>query len=456
MSVSERVQVPPDLGKADSFEAMRLNVEQLRGLDTPQALPKLGELDAHTPGRLSLLFRFAFWTAIAGALVGVLILLLAGGSALTMLAGIQLLPQSDIEIGAWFVIWLGWGVLILAAGERARDKLKIKLLEPAARLPGLFSVGLWPVRIAALSLALAFLVLGITAMLLVVLHGCELAWSMAVPRLLEFEIPLWGIYAIALSIIAIITFVLARKHIWFPVLLLWGLGVWGLLDDGASSYPIQVIGVSTPIPSAFVAIAMSLVYPLRISHLFATINLRLFRGWQSEVVRLFQGWQLRNSLSRAFAYHRRRNQMQVAGEGKHAVCKRDLEYFVPQQAGPVKFWWCPVCQDDDQVYTRVRSIQGVLDTAMSVPHEQQGHVLRINLLDWRRNGFTPPPLSMQEVLIGKLDNPHEVEWFITQYQTVQHQQRNWLPLHRIRPVITPQANIDEHTRRQIQDNMMSA
>lgn len=456
MSVSQRVTIPPDIGKAGSFEDMRANAEHLCWLDTPQALPELGKLDRHSPSRFALLSRFSFRTAMVVALLGVLIHLFALGSALTIAAGIQLLPKSSRPMMVtWLVLLLGWGILLWTGSERTRDKLGIEPLEPSADLSDSSSARLSPVRGFAWLMAWAFLILGIAGVLLFVLHGAELALAIATPRYLDLEQPLWGLYAATLSIIAIVTFVLSRKNGWFVLLPLWGLGIWGVLVDNPLGIKISTTEISNLTPFAFIVIVMSLFYPLRIAHLLAKISLGLCRRWLSEKLRLLQGWRLRDSLSKAFARHRRRNQLQIAEDGRHAVCKRDLEYFVQQQAGPVRFWWCPVCQDDDQVYTRVRTVQGVLDTEMSVRHEQKGYVLRINLLDWRRNEHVPPPLKMHEVLIGELDNPHEVEWFILQYRTLQPNQRNWPPLHRIRAVITPRTDIDEHTRRQIQDNMLS-
>ncbi len=55
MSVSQSVTIPPDIGKAGSFEDMRANAEHLLWLDTPQALPELGKLDRHSPSRFALL-----------------------------------------------------------------------------------------------------------------------------------------------------------------------------------------------------------------------------------------------------------------------------------------------------------------------------------------------------------------------------------------------------------------
>ena len=156
----------------------------------------------------------------------------------------------------------------------------------------------------------------------------------------------------------------------------------------------------------------------------------------------------------AFAAHRARNRKQVANNGATAVCKRDLAFFVQRRAGPVSYWCCPECLDDDSAYLGVKLVCGVLDTAMKPDYAQDGAILQVNLRAWQDGGGVRRSPPLQEVRVGKLADLHEAEMFITQYHSVQAE-RMWPPLAKVTAFIAPDSNLDENGRRQIQRNFRS-
>jgi hypothetical protein len=461
MLVSQRVPIPSHLAEAKSLREMCAAADQLKRYDTPQALPVLGTLDRRAPSRASILVGFPFSTLLQ-AIVFLMVLAVVGlGWVVAYLAyGRLLAPIYQAQPG-WLYVWLIIAALtaiwLIAYNKRARKILVVDDRRGDVKLSAIWRGLLWLARqITRLAMIITWL-MGIAGLLLPAFYGLYVAWEWLQnlkPIVLGPYPPLqqyFGIEpfmrispSIILAAVALIAVLMSIRIRWVLLMIFWATGAWAIYQSGTLDL----------VEMGFV-LALALLWPIRFTDLLARVLARSYRRWRDRIEAVVLGWELRGSLSAAFAAHRARNRDRVNGDGRTAVCKADLAFFVQEQAGPVAFWWCPECQDDHSAYWGVKTVRGILDTAMTARYEQQEDVLRINLRAWQdaRSPLASPPLD--EVIVGKLGDSHEVEMFITQYHSVQAQ-RKWPSLTKVPCVLSPDTNLDEHARRQVQSNLRAA
>lgn len=447
MSVSKRVPISAYLSEDNDLEKMRNNVQELIKLDTPQVLPRLHVIDNHSPRWVGMFLNAGFFSGVAA-----LIWFLMGVLALLWLIAFYVawlrLPQPQPLYGfLWSIPGIAWFAIILYANESIRKALNFKSLAPAYSFPQLVDWGVLGIRVVAWLIGLAFILLGLASFVLMTLYGAQVAANLAIPWLETFELPNWLFYFIVGIMLLGITGLLFTRFWWIGMAIFWGIGSYWLWEHDVLLFPVHLPYTDQSFPFSYLFIILSGLFVLRIPQQFCLASLGMFRAWESAIIRLARSIKLRLELERGYDVHRRRNREHIAADGEHAICRQDLEYFVSKRSGPVTYWWCPRCEDDYYAYQRVQTIQGVMDTRMSAHHEQFDALLHINLLNWRRKEQKPPALSLQEIMIGKLDDPHEVEWFLTKYRELQPKERNWAPIHNIKPLFHPESNVDEHTRR---------
>jgi len=432
--------------------------DALKGYDTPQALPVLGVLHSRAPGRLGMLLRFPIISLLL-ALVFLLLLGLVGVVGGLVYLGYErvLSPISQTQ-GWWLYLWGGIALLaivwLVILNQKTRKILAVEERATDVRLPGFWRGLLWSGRLVTRIAMVAMWLVGIAGLLLPAFYGLHEAWDLLrdldpivlgpFPPLNEY-LGLSPFISVGPALILIIAGILiVVLAIWARVILVGAFWLFGLAMIYISgSFALEEMGVLA---------ALAVLWPFQIPYWVARLFRWPYRRWRDQIERLVLGWELRDSLSAAFTEHRRRNRARVGGDGASAVCKNDLAFFVQHHAGPLTFWWCPECQDDDAAYTGVKTVRGVLDTAMTARYEQQNSVLRVNLRAWQESHgpLASPPL--QEVYIGQLADPHEVELFITQYHGVQAD-RKWPPLGKVTAVIAADSKLDENGRRQVQRNM---
>lgn len=431
MSISDRVQIPPSLTQARSFDDIRLAAKYLSDLDTPQALPILAQLNSRLPSRIRLFFSFLVISTVVGVSMGLLIALLILGWSILISVSLKLFFQLN---GSGILIW---SILIIIGGigflssDRVQSILDFEK-QPIVDLPYLLKAMQWMGWLTTWFSTRAIFLLGLMSWLFPTLYTVTFVRG----------IFLWLNIVGALIIGGLLGKTLPFSDEILFLLMWWLFGSVGLLSGKGSS------------PEFFVIIGLSLLFPTQAVFFLANACTWTFHRWQSKLVWVIQGWKLRDNLSTIFSIHQRGNQVRIGGNGALAVCRIHLARFVRQQSGPVTFWWCPICHDDAYAYPDIHLIQGVLDIKMSDWSEQIRGALRINLRAWLNSPDSQFSLDLDEVLIGHLEDPYEVEMFITQYKTLQAQ-RGWPLLQKIRYVISPAAHIDEHVRRQIQYNFRS-
>lgn len=437
--------------------------DQLKGYDTPQALPVLGTLDRRAPGRASILVGFPFSTLLQ-TLVFLMVLAVVGlGWVVAYLAyGRLLAPIYQAQPGwlyASLIIATLTAIWLIAYNKRARKILVVDDRRGDVKLSAIWRGLLWLARqITRLAMIVTWL-MGIAGLLLPAFVGLYVAWgwlrSLNTIVLGPFP-PLEQYFGIepfvrispqimlaAAGAIAILLSIRVRSR-WLLLIILWGTGALMIYQAGNLDL----------VEMAFV-LTLALLWPIQVTHLLCWVLAWSCRHWRDRIEASVLGWALRDSLSAAFAQHRTRNRERINKDGRTAVCKNDLAFFVQERAGPVAYWWCPECQDDNSAYWGVKAVRGILDSGMTTKYEQQDSVLRVNLRAWQetRGPLASPPLD--EVIIGKLGDSHEVEMFITQYHSVQAQ-RKWPSLTKVPYVLSPDTNLDEHGRRQVQNNLRAA
>lgn len=461
MPASQRVPIPSHLAEAKSLREMCAAADQLKRYDTPQALPVLGVLDGRAPSRASMLVGFPFSTLFQ-ALVFVVVLAVVGfGWLVVYLAYSRLLTPIFQANQRWLYVWLIIAALaaawLIAFNPKTRKILAVDERRGDVKLPAVWRGLLWLARQTTRLAMIVTWLMGIVGLLLPAFYGLCVAWASLwtlppivlgpfppLERYLHIE-PFVRITPLVILVVAgLVAVLLAIKARRVLLAIFWGLGAWAIYR-WAGLDMVEMAAI----------LALALLWPLQVTYFLSRIFAWSYRRWRDRIEALVLGWTLRDSLSAAFAQQRKRNRDRVNGDGRTAVCKADLAFFVQEQAGPVGFWWCPECQDDHSAYWGVKSVRGILDTAMTDRYEQQADVLRINLRAWQdaRSPLASPPLD--EVIVGKLGDPHEVEMFITQYHSVQAQ-RKWPSLTKVSYVLSPDTNLDEHARRQVQNNLRAA
>lgn len=432
MNISQRVAIPSHLKSAKTVASMQAAVQELSQLDTPQALPILGDLDKRATGRIGLILNL-IWNSLTTLMVsGVLSLILVAGELLLIGLYINVLYQLGwASFPMCGVIGLLWGGIILICDERVRKVLSLKLITDNIPFKGFGGTLLALGRSAASVGTFAVMFVGVSGMLLPVLYG--FLWGFT--KLWEKSPSIWLALGLPLAVIVVAVMSVFSIRL-LPLSLLGIVGLWGLFDS-------QFSGVTI-----FFALAFALLWVLQLIHRHGGQYMRVFLRWESEVVATREGWRLRDMLDTAFDSHRQRNHKRIDGNGGRAFCQDHLVRFNLQQAGPVSFWWCPVCSDDAPAYTGVRIVRGVLDEELTVAHKQENDVLLISLLHWLNGGQSDTPPVWQEVFIGKLSNSHDIELFITHYQTLQAQNL-WTSLHSMRCVTRPDVELDSNILRLI-------
>ena len=453
MTVSKPSDIPNYLKEASSITSMTEAVEELGELDTLQALPIIESYYRRTPSWLGLSLRILFMTLIA--------LLVFLFSATVVLAGwgyLALLFQRDVlhvfhPDRVWLFAWALATVFIGAYFVMNDNTLQEQLAfaQNGEEIP----------ENAWLTKALIFLSQGITwlfvlltiilgyfGVIVLFIIGMSNAWIKGNQALYSYDyqsfmietgIPQQWITPGTMGIAAIILLLLIWKAPTLLIFLGWVLGAVSVyIHDPAIVFSGSLI-------------AFGLLTPLHITTIISRIVHWPYRTWRNEIIRLTLYIRLKSALREAFARHKRRNQKQVDQSGKTAVCREHLQRFVKQTAGPIQYWCCPVCNNDHDLYTHIEVIRGVIDADMTKACEQQGKALHLNVRSWQNGADTPMSSPLEEVLVRRLDDPHEIEVFITQYQHIAPE-RNWPPLNRLPCYVAGNSNISENTRRQIASN----
>jgi hypothetical protein len=440
---------------------MCVAADRLKQYDTPQALPMLAALDGRAPGRLALALGLLFKSLLQALLFLLVLAVVAFGWFVTYLAYERLLGPIFRVQPIWLYAWLAVAALtalwLIAFNPKVRRILIVDDRVPDVKLSFIWRGLLWLARLVTRIAMIITWLMGIIGLLLPAFYGIYfgLRWLAnygpivlgPFPALTRYlgEAPVIRLNPVVIASVIVVVVALVSKRLRTIFLIAFcGLGAWFIYQQGRLD----------PVETAFV-LALALLWPLQLTHGLCRILAWSYRRWRDRIEAMVLGWALRDSLASAFAYHRDRNRKRVNKDGRTTVCRNDLAFFVPEQAGPVAFWWCPECHDDNDVYWGVKTVRGILDTAMKSRYEQQDSVLRINLRAWQeaQSPLASPPLD--EVIVGKLGDSHEVEMFITQYHSVQAQWK-WPSLGKVKCTVLPDTNLDEHSRRQVQNNLRAA
>jgi hypothetical protein len=232
----------------------------------------------------------------------------------------------------------------------------------------------------------------------------------------------------------------AQARTWFMVKSVMNIeaALSGRLDFTPTNYLVVAEGV---------AIGLSLVLPLGIAIWFANGFRNLWLHWQNRFIWMVQVWRLRRRLQVALSAQRKRHQRVVAGDGKHAVCKEHLTFFVLNQSGSAQYFCCPTCKTnaDANAYTNVDRIEGWLDRNMTALHDQHDGALRQNLYEWI-DDKVPSLLPMQLVVIDKLDDSHDTEKLAVKYQELKQKDKRFGSV----DVKILTSDLDDHARRLVE------
>jgi hypothetical protein len=293
------------------------------------------------------------------------------------------------------------------------------------------------------------MILGYFGVIVLFIIGISNAWIKGNQALYSYEysafmmdvgIPQQWIIPGTMGVIAIIFLLLLWKMPGFIILLGWIAGA------------VSVYTYEPAIEFSGSLIAFGLLTPFRLTTVMSHLVCWPYHLWRREVIRLTLYIYLKSALREAFTYHKQRNQQMVQGNGKTAVCQKHLQRFVKRTAGPIQYWCCPICKDDHDVYKQVEVIRGVIDADMTEECEQQGRALHLNVRLWQNGSEAPRSSPLEEILVRRIDDPHEIEVFITQYQHLAPE-RKWPSLNRLPCYLSGASNISENARRQIASNI---
>lgn len=480
-SLSTRIAIPPLPGGALTLDQQREYVERLGSLNSPLTLPPLAGIAKRTPRRghifdrllwshekaSGLLFFTTFSVLVGLAWVAATYLLILRG-----LTASSTLPWVQI----WGMLGLVFGAIILLGDKLARSALHWTRPAPDPAWPLILRVGLIAAHLALAILGAFWILLGLAAVLLPILVG--VAWAVeAIPRVdlaglistlnapqvqaFLADLTPGAKYAIA----AVLALLLGWRAHWLPLLLLAVAGAAAMLPSLSLDAPLEMLGAQVLagdlrpflrgdwLPWQIVlTMCLAFLYPLQLYSALAQASRAPWQRWATAFDTFLRTWRLRRSLDLALRVQAQRNRAAVGQDGAHAVCKNHLRVLERAKAGPVTCWACRICGDDTPAYTGVYTVRGVLDTAMTAAHDQVGQALRLNLNSWDSREQPMLPLPLQEVWVGQLADPHDVEAFMTRYHTLQLSHKTWPSLRQIRCLIGPNSNLEEHARRQIQNN----
>lgn len=479
--LSTRIPMPSPPDGALTLDQQREYVEQLGPLNSPLTLPLLAGIAKRTPRRGRILDRLLWshekasghlFVMIFCALVG---LVWVAATYLLILRGLtasSTLPWAPI----WGALGLVIGAIILLDDKLARSALRWPQPAMDATWPAILRAGLIVVRLGLEILEVLWILLGIAAVLLPILVGVvwvydaipgvdlgSLVSTLDAPQVQTF---LDGLtpgakYAIA----AVLVLLLGWRAHWLPLLLLAVAGAAAMVPSLRLDTSLEVLlrqvlaGDLRPFLSGdwlpwqiVLTMCMAFLYPLQLYSALAQASRAPWQRWATAVDTFLRTWRLRRSLDLALRVQAQRNRAAVGQDGAHAVCNNHLQVFVRATAGPWTYWACPVCGDDTPAYTGVYIVRGVLDTTMTAAHDQEGRALRLNLNLWDSKEKAVLPLPLQEVWVGQLADQHAVEAFMIHYYTLQPKHKTWPPLRQIRCLVGADSNLEEHARRQIQNN----
>ncbi len=143
-----------------------------------------------------------------------------------------------------------------------------------------------------------------------------------------------------------------------------------------------------------------------------------------------------------------RNRRKIAENGAQAVCAQHFVRLELHQTAHASVYWCPVCHDDEPVYTGVKTIMGVLSHEFSSRDHFENGLLHVNLSGCLKDPNQFLPLDLDEIFIGSID-PYEVELFITTYKSERKYTRP--SLKNMKCKVSSKARLPEHTRRLLLD-----
>jgi hypothetical protein len=207
---------------------------------------------------------------------------------------------------------------------------------------------------------------------------------------------------------------------------------------------------------------LGLVYSTHLSIALSKLLIVPFYSLYRALYHLALRTRARTAVRAALRFHRQRNQQLISGRGEQAVCHTHLARFEERsemlaygRALPgrrVQYWWCRACQSDAQACTGVRLMRGVFDQTMCESVRQDGDLLLVNLLKRLDGQNEPMPLNLDEIEIGKVDDQHDIEMFITRYRAYS-EPIAIPPLKQIRLRIRPEANLEPNIDRMIHSNL---
>lgn len=154
----------------------------------------------------------------------------------------------------------------------------------------------------------------------------------------------------------------------------------------------------------------------------------------------------RTAIIAAVRHHRARNRALVGKRGQMAICGEHLARFKRRQVRLAyglrwRYWSCRYCDSDVHAIPNIAVLRGAFDQDMQECLEQEGDVLVVNLL--RSNAI---PLDLQELLVARVEDDHDIEKFITAYENQCLNSQGIPELSRIRLRISPQSNLGDNQR----------
>jgi formylglycine-generating enzyme required for sulfatase activity len=447
---------------AKTVQQMIQSVEKLRGLQTAKAIPLLADLDQRAPGWIRILIFGGSRILVTAAILSGIFILLRWGAPLliwpaatfteTNLYGQWAIrwggspPPPGLQlIGAHLRPW-GWLAVIVVVGfvlfrsEGVRRTLSNLELWTGEGAPGSF------LRVSLLVMltfaqALFLLATGLFvffSLLPLVFVALDLLASLAgwweLREVYANFIQAYWPWALGgLVLLGLLMNKLRktpREELIRPALIIFGSA--GLVDLFWNAY---LRGLSYELIMA--GLGLVLVYPAGLAMPVARLFFVPFYIFRDTLEWTAQRVNLRWKLGVALRAQRERNRKQTGGDTWATVCQKHLRRFETRYE-PISYFRriaygsCPVCQDDDQVYTGVECLALRFDKSMSEPVKQAGPALLFNGLNWLEKP-DPGRLPVFDAVVVQEVDDHDMEKFVTEYQN-----QNLRPPHKSLREVTAQ------------------
>jgi len=437
--MSKAVDIPEAAQKTGSVFDMLLAVETLKDCQTVKAIPYLARIDRQSTGWIRIILfggiRLVFFLLLLMIFTLLWSRILPNGIDLFVQFVLTNPPGNwgeYIPIGVgesnpqtyptlrFLMVFITSLVLFRSVGLRkilkgydlwGKPGLPSRLTRILLQTIRFYSQGMVILALAffvILSL-LPFLLLALE--LIANLNGDSLQSQALWTPLREF----WRLEILALIGAVWLLYLMVRNHRQFFIRLsLIVFGGLGLVDLVWSAY-------SRGVPQYVIAIGLGciLAYPLGLAMGIARVFFIPFRIFRDTLFWISQRIALRLQTGRALRYHRQRNREKVARDAWAAVC-RDHCRRLETHSDWLSYWrkisyaWCPICQDDNSVYTGVECLALQFDQRMRESAKHVNTVLWLNGLEWRRNAQRGVFPVFDAIVVGLVPE-HELEAFVTAY-----------------------------------------